>query len=125
MTKDLTIPKFGVLSYSSIYKRVKVSSNVKFFVWAYNEEENFVISRNELFLVQNQNGEYNCTTLIKTIISKLFLKYIWDSRNRYSLPNFIEAKENITSDLLTLVNSNISIRRTFNDSGLAQKFLQG
>ncbi len=24
MTKDLTIPKFGVLSYSSIYKRVKV-----------------------------------------------------------------------------------------------------
>ena len=96
-----------------------------FFVWAYNEEENFVISRNELFLVQNQNGEYNCTTLIKTIISKLFLKYIWDSRNRYSLPNFIEAKENITSDLLTLVNSNISIRRTFNDSGLAQKFLQG
>ncbi len=29
MTKDLTIPKFGVLSYSSIYKRVKVSVNGK------------------------------------------------------------------------------------------------
>ncbi len=97
----------------------------EFFVWAYNEAEAFVISRNELFLVQNQNGEYNCTTLIKTIISKLFLKYIWDSRNRYSLPNFREARECITSELLTLVNSNISIRRTFNDSGLAQKFLQG
>jgi hypothetical protein len=29
-TKDLTIPKLGVFSYSSIYKRVKVSKNVKF-----------------------------------------------------------------------------------------------
>ncbi len=69
--------------------------------------------------------EYNCTTLIKTIIAKLFLKYIWDSRNRHSLPNFLDAKNTITSDLLTLVNSGNSIRRNFNDSGLAQKFLQG
>jgi hypothetical protein len=28
----------------------------EFFVWAYNEAEAFVISRNELFLVQNLNG---------------------------------------------------------------------
>jgi hypothetical protein len=96
-----------------------------FFIWAYNEAADYTISRNELFLVQNVNGEYNCTTLIKTIIAKLFLKYIWDSRNRFSLPNIREAKENITSDLLTLVNSGNSIRRNFYDSGLAQKFLQG
>jgi hypothetical protein len=97
----------------------------EFFAWAYNEDADYVISRKDLFLVQNVNGEYNCTTLIKTIIAKLFLKYIWDSRNRYSLPNFFDAKNNITSDLLTLVNSGNSIRRNFNDSGLAQKFLQG
>jgi hypothetical protein len=65
--------------------------------------------------VQTLNGEQNCTTLIKTIIAKLFLKYIWDSRNRYSLPNFREAKENITADLITLVNSGTTIRRNFND----------
>jgi hypothetical protein len=97
----------------------------EFFTWAYNEAADYSISRNDLFLVQNVNGEYNCTTLIKTIIAKLFLKYIWDSRNRFSLPNIREAKETITSDLLTLVNSGNSIRRNFNDSGLAQKFLQG
>jgi hypothetical protein len=96
-----------------------------FFVWAYNEDANYSISRNDLFLVQNVNGEYNCTTLIKTIIAKLFLKYVWDCRNRYSLPSFLEAKEIITSDLLTLVNSGNKIRRSFNDSGLAQNFLQG
>jgi hypothetical protein len=75
----------------------------KFFVWAYNEDADHVISRKDLFLVQNVNGEYNCTTLIKTII----------------------AKDTITSDLLTLVNLGNSIRRNFNNSGLAQKFLQG
>jgi hypothetical protein len=37
----------------------------------------------------------------------------------------LEAKEIITSDLLTLVNSGNKIRRSFNDSGLAQNFLQG
>jgi hypothetical protein len=97
----------------------------EFFIWAYNEAADYTISRNELFLVQNVNGEYNCTTLIKTIIAKLFLIYIWDSRNRFSLPNTREAKENITSDLLTLVNSGNSIRRNFYDLGLAQTFLQG
>jgi hypothetical protein len=109
-----------------LFYECPTTENVRneFFAWGYNEAEAFVISRNELFLVQNLNGEYNCTTLIKTIIAKLFLKYIWDSRNRFSLPNFLEVKENITLELLTLVNSNISIRRTFNDSGLAQKYLQ-
>jgi hypothetical protein len=87
----------------------------EFFIWAYNEAADFVISRHDLFLVQTLNGEQNCTTLIKTIIAKLFLKYIWDSRNRYSLPNFREAKENITADLITLVNSGTTIRRNFND----------
>jgi hypothetical protein len=110
-----------------LFYECPTTENVRsdFFVWAYNEEANYAISRNDLFLVQNVNGEYNCTTLIKTIIAKLFLKYIWDCRNRFSLPNFPEAKNIITSDLLTLVNSGNSIRRNFNDSGLAQKFLQG
>jgi hypothetical protein len=110
-----------------LFYECPTTENVRsdFFVWAYNEEANYAISRNDLFLVQNVNGEYNCTTLIKTIIAKLFLKYIWDCRNRFSLPSFPEAKNIITSDLLTLVNSGNSIRRNFNDSGLAQKFLQG
>ncbi len=118
--REMIISRDRKITFFLIYTCTPFSSFVTMITLA-----DYSISRNDLFLVQNVNGEYNCTTLIKTIIAKLFLKYIWDSRNRFSLPNIREAKETITSDLLTLVNSGNSIRRNFNDSGLAQKFLQG
>jgi hypothetical protein len=98
-----------------------------FFLWAYREGNNFVISRKELFLVQTigNSNDVNSTTIIKTVVAKLFLKYIWDSRCRFSLPSLNEAKENVTYDIKTIIESSTSMREHLYDSGLANLFLQG
>ncbi len=69
-----------------------------FFRWAYNEANQYVIGRNELFLVQEENNILNSRLLIKTLIAKLYLKYIWDCRNRYAIPDLELAKENISKN---------------------------
>jgi hypothetical protein len=43
-----------------------------FFRWCYNKDEAYVISRQDYFLIQCMDGTLNGTTLIKTIIAKLF-----------------------------------------------------
>ncbi len=98
-----------------------------FFIWAYREERGYVISRKELFLVHTvgNTNDVNSTTIIKTVLAKLFLKYIWDSRCRYSLPTLNGAMENVTYEIKTIVESSNEMRRHFNDSGLANLFLQG
>jgi hypothetical protein len=50
----------------------------EFFRWAYCEEGNYTISRADLFLVQvsDNNNNVNSTTIVKTVLAKLFLKYI-------------------------------------------------
>jgi hypothetical protein len=96
----------------------------RFFVWAYREDVRYVISRKDLFLVQviGNTNTVNSSTIIRTIIAKLFLKYIWDSRCRYSLPTLEEAKENIISEILAIKNASTAIRGHLNDSGLAGIF---
>jgi len=86
----------------------------QFFVWAYREDVRYVISRKDLFLVQviGNTDTVNSNTIIRTIIAKLFLKYIWDSRCRYSLPTLEEAKENIISEIMAIKNASTAIDQT-------------
>ncbi len=60
-----------------------------YFIWAYREGRDFTISRSELFLVHTigNTNEINGGTVTQTVIAKVFLKYIWDSRCSFSLPN--------------------------------------
>jgi hypothetical protein len=98
-----------------------------FFVWAYREGRGFSISRSELFLVQTvgNSQEINGGTVTRTIIAKLFLKYIWDSRCRFSLPNLEEMKEITKVEIRTIYSTSVKMRTYINDSGLANLFLQG
>ena len=93
-----------------------------FFRWAYNEANHYVIGRNELFLVQEENNVLNSRSLIKTLISKLYLKYIWDCRNRYAIPDLELAKENICQKLKTITSLSNIMREHLNDSGLVAVF---
>jgi hypothetical protein len=73
---------------------------VEFFKWWYNENYDYIISRQELFLVQCEDGKSTSTSLTKTVLAKICLKYIWDCRNRYCLPNLGDAKETVTQDII-------------------------
>jgi hypothetical protein len=96
-----------------------------FFRWCYNKNDDFVISRNDYFLIQCIDGSLNGTTLIKTVLAKVFLKYIWDCRNRFCLPNLESAKEITTQEIKTIISISTKMRAYLNDSGLANIFLQG
>jgi hypothetical protein len=96
-----------------------------FFQWAFDEDVPFVISRQDLFLIQTRFGTTNGTTLIKTVIAKLYLKYIWDCRNRNCLPELEGIKQYIAYEINTIVSLSVKMREFLNDSGLARIFLQG
>jgi hypothetical protein len=96
-----------------------------FFQWAYDEDVPFVISRQDLFLIQTRQGLTNGTTLIRTVIAKLYLKYIWDCRNRNCLPELEGIKNHIAYEINTIVLLSVKMREFLNDSGLARIFLQG
>jgi hypothetical protein len=91
----------------------------EFFRWAFRENNQFHIHRKELFLIHTQLGKVTSVTIIKTVISKIFLKFIWDCRNRYCLPSLESAKENLKATLNTIISVSIKMREHFNDSGLA------
>jgi hypothetical protein len=96
-----------------------------FFRWCYNKNDDYVISRNDYFLIQRIDGSFNGTAIIKTVLAKLFLKYIWDCRNRFCLPHLEFAKEVITQEIKTIISISLKMRENLNDSGLAHIFLQG
>jgi hypothetical protein len=50
------------------------TENIKdnFFWWFYNKDDQYFISRIELFLVQNEIGPASGTSLIKTMVAKFF-----------------------------------------------------
>jgi hypothetical protein len=96
-----------------------------FFQWAFDEDIPFVISRQDLFSVQTRFGTTNGTTLIKTVIAKLYLKYIWDCRNRNCLPELDGIKQYIAYEINTIISLSVKMREFLNDSGLARIFLQG
>jgi hypothetical protein len=97
----------------------------EFFRWCYSEANNYVISRQEYFLVQCEDGTINGTTIIKTVLAKLFIKYVWDCRNRHSLPNIEAAKEVVKLEIHAIISITIKMKANLNDSGLAENFLQG
>ncbi len=98
-----------------------------FFTWAYREGERYVISRKDLFQVQvvGESNEVTSGTEIRTVVAKLFLKYIWDCRCRYSLPTFNGVKENVQSEINTIEGISTLMREHLNDSGLANIFFTG
>jgi hypothetical protein len=91
----------------------------------FDEDITFVISRQDLFLIQTRFGTTNGTTLIKTVIAKLYLKYIWDCRNRNCLPELDGIKQYIAYEINTIISLSVKMREFLNDSGLARIFLQG
>jgi hypothetical protein len=94
-----------------------------FFAWAFNLNEQYSISRSELFhvFVDFMTG----TCLTKTAITKLYLKYVWDNRNRQHLPNIEEAKIHLQVSLRNIANVNNKMKTYILDSGLGFLLLQG
>ena len=96
-----------------------------FFRWFYMENEEYHISRSELFLIQMENENITSRSIIKTLIAKSFLKYIWECKTRNTIPDLIHCK-NLTVEFfknISLVSP--SFREKILDSGYSRRILQG
>jgi hypothetical protein len=96
-----------------------------FFRWFYNQDENFFISRSELFLVQTENESITGKSITKTLLAKTFLKYIWECKTRGTLPDLNQCKDHTINIFRNIAHVSSKMREKIIDSGLSRKFLQG
>jgi hypothetical protein len=94
-----------------------------FFEWAYNIEERYIISRSDLFTVYE--CQHESESRIKTLIAKIFLKYIWECKLRFTFPVLEDAKTYATEQIICMYDTSKIFRKDLADSGLANLFLQG
>ncbi len=85
----------------------------QFFVWAFDRDEQYFISRSELFHVFAEENLIMGTCLVKTTIAKLYLKYIWDCRNRQTIPNLEDAKINLKLAVKNISNISSKMKSFF------------
>jgi hypothetical protein len=84
------------------------------FSWLLNT--NAVISRLEFFTPFNRADHRKNDFL--TLFSKLYLKYYWDCKQRFYLPNLSNAKLILISELSTIIQCNPKIRLIYKNSGI-------
>jgi hypothetical protein len=103
------------------------TENIKdnFFRWFYNKDDQYFISRIELFHVQNEIGSASGTSLIKTMVAKFFLKYIWECKTRNTIPELDDAKEVTMATFKNISNTSLVMRNFINDSGLSNRLMPG
>jgi hypothetical protein len=97
----------------------------EFFRWFYNKGIEFSISRKDLFLVQYENDMVSGTSIVKTLLAKFFLKYIWECKTRETLPDLDSAKILASSYFNNISNVSLRMRDNIIDSGLSLRILQG
>ncbi len=97
----------------------------QFFVWAFDKDNQYFISRSELFHVFTEENLITGTCLVKTTIPKFYLKYIWDCTNRQTIPNLEEAKMVLKLAVKNIANISSKMKSYFLDSGLGFLLMQG
>jgi hypothetical protein len=88
------------------------------FKWV-TDDLTFEISRKEYFAFFNRVELSNQKNYILTIVAKLVLKFIWDSKQRYCVPNSLHCKMTIVSELSSIAFINKKFKTLLNESGYA------
>jgi hypothetical protein len=79
----------------------------------------FEISRKELFALFSRDDLSNQKNFFLTVISKIVLKFIWDSKQRYCLPNFSQCKITIISQISSIAAIHKKFKKIYDETGFA------
>jgi len=85
-------------------------------IFSWMLDTNTVVTRNEIFTVFNRADHRKNDAL--NLLSKILLKYYWDCKQRFCLPNLENAKVILRSEINTLKLCNKKIRTIFDNSGI-------
>jgi hypothetical protein len=86
------------------------------FKWFVNDN-NFEFSRKEFFIMFDSPTFSPAKNQLLTVFSKLLLKFLWDSKQRYNLPCLIHGKITISSELTSIIETNKKFKNIFHSAG--------
>jgi hypothetical protein len=91
------------------------------FIWITNDR-NFDFSRHEFFTIFNRINFNRSLNMVLTLCSKLLIKFIWDSKQHYVLPNIDHAKFAIQNEINKMVSCSNLFGMDVHKSGLLFHF---
>jgi hypothetical protein len=87
--------------------------------WLTNDDQ-FEISRQELFTYFDRQGFTPARNNVLTVLSKLLLKFIWDCKQRQILPVVGHCKISMVLEIKSLMETNSKFKKTFLSSGMGE-----
>jgi hypothetical protein len=88
-------------------------------------DNNFLFSRREYF-TNFERREIGCAkNMALTLIAKFILKYIWDCKTRFTLPETERCWDFLCDKILTLVSTNKKFRKLWEGSELNRNMIEG
>ncbi len=91
------------------------------FKWFVNDNA-FYFSRTEFFTVFDRATITPAKNHTLTVFSKLLLKFMWDSKERFSLPCTVHCRVAIGAEITSMTEVNAKFRKTFQASGYGTNF---
>jgi hypothetical protein len=80
--------------------------------------DNFVFSRREYFSTFERRDASYALNQTLTIVTKIIIKYIWDCKNRFGVPNTIDCLDSIKEKFQLQYEVNSSLSKFIANSGL-------
>jgi hypothetical protein len=93
------------------------------FKW-FAEDDQFDLSRKELFTYFDRPGFTPARNNVFTVYSKLTLKFLWDCKQRYILPTINHCKISISMEIRSLLDINGKFKKIFTSSGVGMNILE-
>jgi hypothetical protein len=79
-------------------------------------DNNFLFSRREYFTNFDRRELSYTKNMVLTLVSKFLLKYIWDCKTRFTIPNMVNCWEFLCDKILTLISNNNKFRKLWEGS---------
>jgi hypothetical protein len=92
------------------------------FKWFVNDNA-FVFSRTEFFTGFDRDTLTLAKNQTLTVFSKLLLKFMWDSKQRFSLPCTVHCRVAISAEITSMIETNTKFKKTFQTSGYGTNFV--
>jgi hypothetical protein len=82
-------------------------------------DDNFVFSRREFFATFHRQELSYTKNLTLTVIAKFLIKYVWDCKTRFRIPEMENCWEFFCDKITFLVGNNNRFRKLWEGSGMA------
>jgi hypothetical protein len=92
------------------------------FKW-FMDDNTFEFSRTEFFTLFERQAFANAKNVVLTVFSKLLLKFLWDSKQRHTLPCTVHGRILISTEITSMTETSRKFKKLFQNSGFGTNFV--